>query len=146
MILVTISEPSGREDLLNQPFLSEGDSAIIFVFVELDSKVFAEASFFGETKTVRFQFINKGVDRVCLQCGNAYVIHVDDYEKIFLVHETWVIGGLCETHVLEGSKKMLVPKPWHNSEAILAFVELETSASSMPGAESPWQVDPHGFW
>ena len=123
---------------LINPFLSEGDSAILFVFVELDSEVFAEASFFGETETMRFQFINKGVDHVCLQGGNTYVIHVDDYEKIFLVHETWVMDGLCATHVFEGRKKMLVPKPWCDSEAILAFVELKTSASGMPGVESPW--------
>ena len=83
MIQVAISEASCSNDLLNQSLLCKGDSAICIVLVELDSKVFAEASFFCETETMRFEFINKGVDHRGLRGSNAYVIHVDDYEKIF---------------------------------------------------------------
>ena len=142
---IAISETSCRENLLDQPLLSEGDCALFDVLVELDSEVFAKASFFCETKTARFKFINEGVDHVRLQGGNAYVIHVDDYQKIFLVQETRVVSGLSEAHVLEGGKEVLIPKSWRNSEAILTFVELETGACRTCGAESSWQMDPDGF-
>ena len=56
------------------------------------------------------------------------------------------MSGLCKSHVLEGGKQMLIPKPWHDGEAILTFVELETGAGGVPGAESSGEMNPNGFW
>ena len=55
------------------------------------------------------------------------------------------MSGLSEAHVLQGGKKVLVPKLWHNGEAILTFVELETGSRRMLGVESSGQMDPDWF-
>ena len=41
---------------------------------------------------------------------------------------------------------MLIPKLWCDGEAILTFVELETGAGGVPGAESSGEMNPNGFW